>query len=65
MNPGKTYFQEFKNGDRVFFIPDSQCKNGNWKGRTWEHFAGKKKPSSKIKKTTVSFPSLWKEMISP
>lgn len=60
MEIGKVYFQEFQNGDRVFFIPDSLCKNGSYKGATWEHYAGRKKPSSKIKQAFVNNPPLWK-----
>jgi hypothetical protein len=60
MEIGKVYFQVFENGDRVFFVPESVCKNGSYKGKTWEHYATRRKPSSKITQAFVNFPPLWK-----
>jgi hypothetical protein len=60
---GKTYYQEFDNGDRVYFVPTERCKNGNWKGTTYDHYVGRRKPSKPKQVTGIWHPPLptWKE----
>jgi hypothetical protein len=58
MELGKTYYQQFANGDRVFFIPVARCKNGSWKGRAWERRIGSRKPSKETQAFVYHVP-LW------
>ena len=58
---GKTYVQTFENGDRVFFVPLELCKNGSFRGRAWEHWAGSCKPT-KPKQQFAYWAPLWTEL---
>jgi hypothetical protein len=49
---GKTYHQQFENGDREYFLAVEQFKNGRWKGyRT----TGNRKPVQTMGDPTVPY----------
>lgn len=59
---GKTYRQQFSNGDAVQFTAVKQFKNGNWHGVAVEVSANNKK--GKPRQVTVFSPPLptWQEI---
>ncbi len=57
MEIGKTYVQTFANGDKVFFRPLEERKNGAFKGMKSDFFVGMRKPSKE--KTYFAHPATW------
>lgn len=55
--PGKTYHQEFGNGDRVYFRATEQCKNGRWRGLLSDLPAGGRPRKAKSYTADPTLPS--------